>query len=80
MDLKHKDIKPGLRGSICYSFVSNAWSPVLANCTVMKLSTGKSPTVTVKTDSGKIITTDVGNFLAFSHQNKPGKQLRLIFG
>jgi hypothetical protein len=77
VESRYSDIKPGCRGKICYSSIPGAWSPVFADCTVVAFDASQSSEITVRTDSGRIITTQVGNFSRYL--KKPVRQLKLIF-
>jgi hypothetical protein len=79
MKSRYSGIKPGDKGSVCYSYAPGTWSPVITECTVISFDCSKSAEITVQTESGKMITTHVGNFSRYLVQKKPGRQLKMEF-
>lgn len=69
-------MQPGTVGDVCYSLYPGYWSPCFEECVLLEILPDDK--VKVKTESGKIIETHKGNFLAYLNQPQKNIQLKLF--
>lgn len=76
MGCHFKEIKAGTKGTVCYSLFPGCWSPAFEEAVVLELVLDGM--ITVCTKSGKVITTQAGNFNPYKEQENVPVQLKLF--